>query len=373
MARLLPSLRHTGGPFRVRSAYGLAWVACALSLSGCITARVDTALNPRVPVRDFETVVVWAGFADLGLQREIEERFTSLGNAAGGTLFIPSYAYLFPGRLHSAEEVAEALASLNADGLLFVAPTSSGTEQEFIPPVVTVSGGQTFVTGGQMIPKPWGNFSARLYDLRAGDVSWFATAAVSGSVYQNQGNVRKRFVREILSHLSRDGFLGGAVHTSASTFRERPSAVLMLGGGLVRLWGPEQFKNDWKGEWVASGSLLIPTFGRTGIRLSTLYTQLRPPRGSILQFSVGPHLTFTDFRGPLSPYLFVTGGYGKVSVGDSPRTGLGADLGLGFRIEGDGVGLFLEGGSSFVFVENPAWQGTPTRLLAARAGLSFPF
>jgi hypothetical protein len=170
--------------------------------AGCVTARVYTAPNPAFPISSYKKLAVWVNFADLGLRSSTERMFGERASWFDIT-FAPAHQLFYPGRQYTADEMVSILRAADIEGLLYIVSTAVGSNESWVPPILN----NGTLIGGFPVDRPYGNYSATLLDLSRADVSWIATAALSGDEFTNHDLILARFVDEMITHLSKDGLL----------------------------------------------------------------------------------------------------------------------------------------------------------------------
>lgn len=162
---------------------------CVLVEAACANTSMRPLPAPELQGRQFRSVLVVGSFSDLGMRREMEDRFAS--HQEMQTRFVQSYALFVPGRQYSAEGTRALLSQNHIDATLVIFAGSTGAVTGYVPPTYT-SGcakwssetGCAQVTStqgrGYAYSKPWMHFTVQLYDAYTGGTIWTATATVGG-------------------------------------------------------------------------------------------------------------------------------------------------------------------------------------------------
>ena len=181
---------------------------------GCASTSMTSVPAPELSGRSFNSILVIANFADLGIRRETELRFAN-GRTGGSTRFVPSSGVLFPGRQYSQAELADVLREHRIDATLVITPGDAGASAGYVPPtytsgctVWTSTGGcqqvTTTTSGGYNYSKPWAQFTAQLYDVHSGRVVWYATATTGGNAYASANTLVRSMAAKTLERLGAD-------------------------------------------------------------------------------------------------------------------------------------------------------------------------
>jgi hypothetical protein len=127
-----------------------------------------------------------------------------------------SYKVFYPGRTYSDNEIAAIDNENGIDGLLVVSSGETGISTVTMPSQTNTScaaatNGTTAAaacattqSGGQTYRRPWANWTAKLWNVRTGEVVWVSSASSRGNAYANWHTVMRSMVGSTVDKLRND-------------------------------------------------------------------------------------------------------------------------------------------------------------------------
>jgi len=181
----------------------------------CASTNVRSQVDPQVRGRNYNCIMVFVNFQDLGLRQDTERQIQSFLTTKNSQV-IPSVDLFFPGRTYTTEESNKILTDASVDGILVISSAGTGTSVSWLPQTTTtrgsatvtgntVSGTATTSTyGGYNITKPWAEFDATLIDLTTKSVVWIARMSSRGNAFADWKDLTWSMAQETSSQLKKD-------------------------------------------------------------------------------------------------------------------------------------------------------------------------
>jgi hypothetical protein len=135
------------------------------------------------------------------------------------TEFVASYKVFYPGRTYSEDEIATIDRENRIDGLLIVSSGETGISTVTMPSQTNTSCAaaangtavaaacSTSQSGGQTYRRPWANWTAKMWNVRSGEVVWVSSASSRGNAYANWHTIMHSMVGSTVSKLRTDHVL----------------------------------------------------------------------------------------------------------------------------------------------------------------------
>lgn len=189
----------------------LALLAICVSAGCMASTKVSSLPAPNSDGAQYHRVLVNYPTSDIDWKTTTEDAFVAKDAA-----FVASYKLFFPGRTYDNEEVAAIDKENGIDGLLIVSSGETGISTVTMPSQTNTSCAaaangtaaaaacSTTQSGGQTYRRPWANWTAKMWNVRTGEVVWISSASSRGNAYANWHTVMHSMVGSVVDKLRND-------------------------------------------------------------------------------------------------------------------------------------------------------------------------